>query len=89
MVLVDLNLLIGIIGMLMILFAFIMNQFRKWNSETFYFDLLNFVGASMLGVYAFLIGSWPFLILQLVWAIISLKDLIIKKKSPNTKRKKV
>jgi uncharacterized membrane protein YdcZ (DUF606 family) len=88
MFVIDLNLVIGIAGMLLILFAFIMNQLRKWNSDTFYFDLLNFVGASLLGIYALLIGSWPFLVLQLVWAIISLKDLVIKK-APNKKIKKI
>jgi hypothetical protein len=72
----DLNLAIGIIGMLLILFAFFMNQKHKWSVDTYYFDLFNFLGAYLLGIYAVLIGSVPFLILQVVWALISLKDVI-------------
>ena len=76
MFVLDLNLTIGIIGMLLILVAFLMNQTHRWTSDTYYFDLLNFLGAYLLGIYAVLIGSVPFIALQTVWAIISLKDVI-------------
>ncbi len=86
----EIDLASGITGMILILFAFLMDQTHRWNSDSLLFDLLNFVGASLLAYYAVVIVSWPFLILQLVWALFSFKDVIkdlnrVKKK----KQKKI
>ena len=68
--------LMGTIGALIVINAFIQNQIGKWKAENFYYDLSNFVGSTILFVYALFIRSYPFIVLNLVWASISLKDVV-------------
>ena len=69
------ELIIGFIGMTMILFAFIMNQLNKWKNDSLLYDGFNAVGGILMVTYALLIKSYPFLILNAVWAIFSIKDV--------------
>jgi len=69
------TLIIGVVGATIILILFILEQSHKINVDGFWYDGWNFVGSMMLVVYAYLLSSIPFLILNLVWAIFSLKDL--------------
>ena len=63
-----LNLIIGTIGMLLILTAFITDEFlKKWNQDTIRYNILNLVGAGLLTYYAFTLNSWPFITLNGVW----------------------
>ncbi len=60
--------IIGIIGMICILTAFILDEFVKnFNQETIQYNVLNIVGALLLTYYAISLNSWPFIILNLVW----------------------
>ena len=70
-------LVIGIIGMLCILVAFIMEEFwKKFNPNTLKFNLLNIFGSGLLMIYALSLRGWPFLILNGVWLIAALVKLI-------------
>ena len=71
------DIIIGVSGMLLILFAFIMDQTHRWTSDDLGYDFLNFLGSFFLAIYAITLNSIPFLILQLVWALFSLKDTIL------------
>ncbi len=71
--------LIGISGAFLTLSAFILNQTDKLKNTDFTYDFLNFLSGTLLAVYAYLICSWPFLIINLVWGLFSLKDLIKRK----------
>lgn len=71
--------ILGIIGAGLILIAFTMNEFNKWNSKDFIYDFTNLIGSIFLVIYAINGMVWPFIILNSVWAIVSLKDIIIKK----------
>ena len=77
-----LDLLIGFTGMLLILIAFFLNQTGKWDKEDLVYDFVNFAGALLLVLYAIILSSIPFLLLNLVWAVVSLNDVIkdIKRK---------
>ena len=66
---------IGFAGMALVLFAFLMNQFRKWNSESVAYDVANTAGSLLLVIYAVILKSYPFLILNAVWAIVSARDI--------------
>ena len=68
---------IGFVGMALILFAFLMNQFHKWRDDSLAYDVVNAVGATVLIAYAFVIGSIPFLILNGIWALVSLRDVAL------------
>lgn len=71
--------LIGVVGAGLVLFAFIMAQTKRWTPESFYFDLVNFLGSAVLVFYGLLLNSIPFVILNTVWAAFSLRDVIRRK----------
>lgn len=73
---IDTYLLLGIIGMILILIGFVFNQLGRWKQEMFVYDLCNLVGGIFLVVYAYAGKAWPFFILNGVWALYSLKDVI-------------
>ena len=69
-------LLIGIVGMALILWAFLMNQLNRWKNSDLIYDLVNFLGSVCLVVYAIPTRMWPFIILNSIWAISSGIDVI-------------
>lgn len=71
----DFVLLTGVAGATIILVAFMLNQLNIWRNDTFSYDLANFIGSSILIYYAVLLDSLPFIILNSVWALFSLKDV--------------
>lgn len=73
------TLMVGVGGATIILALFLLNQANKISNSDFRYDLGNFIGAALLVLYAYLIGSWPFLILNSVWALFSLKDVLMRK----------
>ena len=78
---------IGIVGMFLLIVAFFMNQTHRWKDDDLIYDAANFVGAFILVVYAWLILSWPFLILNCVWAAVSLRDIYIALKKGKKRSK--
>jgi len=74
--------------MMVTLTAFILNQIGKIDKDDFSYDLLNALGAGILILYAFLIKSWPFFVLNFIWALISVKDVIMDIKKTRKKNKK-
>lgn len=70
--------ILGIIGAGIILFAFLLNQINKLKNDDFVYDLLNFIGGLLLVAYAIVTGAIPFIILNSVWLVVSLRDLIFK-----------
>jgi len=73
----DTTTLIGTTGATLILIAFIMNQMHRWKDTDLVYDFTNFTGSALLIAYALLLNSAPFLILNSVWAAVSLKDVIL------------
>jgi hypothetical protein len=67
---------IGFIGVFQILLAYILNVFGKIRSDKLTFILLNFFGASMACFASILMKYIPFIILEGVWALVSLISLI-------------
>ena len=74
--------IIGILGAGIVLLCFILNQSHVWKDTDLKYDLLNFIGSGLLVVYGLMIHGYPFVVLNSVWAIVSLRDIIldIKKK---------
>lgn len=73
--------------MFLILLAFFMNQIGKWKHDYAIYDGVNFVGALLLLIYSYRITSYPFLFLNGVWMLISLRDLIIDTKKAKERTK--
>lgn len=69
-------LLIGLAGMSFILLGFILNELsKKINTNTREYNIINLIGAGLLVYYSIIIISWPFLILNSVWAITAIWKL--------------
>lgn len=68
--------ILGVAGATIILIAFSLNQTDKWSSTSKLYDWSNVLGSLILIIYAFLIESSPFIILNSVWFLVSLRDVI-------------
>ncbi len=75
----DMITIIGVLGSGSILVAFFFNQSGRWSKDSITYDAVNAFGSAVLILYAFLIASWPFLILNTVWFVVSAKDLVFRK----------
>ncbi|MBT3297749.1 hypothetical protein HN385_02400 [archaeon] len=71
------NTIIGLIGMILILLAFLLNEFyENFNQENKNYNLINIIGAGLLTLYSFMIMSWPFIILNAIWLIVAVVKLV-------------
>lgn len=72
----DVPLTIGTVGMVFILLAFLMNQLHRWSDEDLLYDVCNMIGGLLLLWYAWIGLAWPFLVLNGVWSIYSIIDVV-------------
>lgn len=70
------NDIIGTIGVSLILLAFVLNVFSVISNKGVFFLLLNLLGASLACYASVLINYTPFIILEGVWALVSLVGLV-------------
>jgi len=68
--------IIGFIGALVLMVAVIMNQLGRWQTNDFEYDFINLIGSAILAVYSWQIASYPLLVLFVVWAVFSAKDVL-------------
>ena len=78
----NLNDIIGTIGVGMILLAYFLNVFSWIKKEGLLFYLMNIVGASIACYTSYLIHYIPFVILEGTWAIVSIMGLLKSIKKP-------
>lgn len=69
------TLLIGVTGMLFFLVAFTLNLVGRWEETQPRYTACNVAGALLLGVYAYAIESWPFLVLEVAWGGVAAYEL--------------
>ena len=67
---------IGFIGVFQILIAYFLNVIGKISNNNITFILLNLIGATMACLASILLNYWPFIILEAVWALVSMYSLI-------------
>lgn len=65
-----------IVGALLVLTAFTLAQFRLLDTRSNAYLLLNLVGSAILAVLALQEEQWGFLLLEGVWALVSLWGLV-------------
>jgi len=68
--------ILGVIGAAIILIAFSFNQIGKWSTENKVYDWFNATGSLILIIYALLIDSLPFVVLNSIWFAVSLRDIV-------------
>jgi hypothetical protein len=66
---------IGIIGGLCFLIAFLETAIGRWNGHSFYYEAFNLAGAVLLGYYAFSKDAYTNIVLNLVWGVVALYSL--------------
>ncbi len=68
---------IGATGLCLILIAFFMDEFNKWDNDDYIYNFINLFGALLMLVYAVSLGAAAimFTILEAVWAGIALVKL--------------
>ncbi|HIH23647.1 TPA: hypothetical protein HA251_01290 [Candidatus Woesearchaeota archaeon] len=64
---VDITFNIGLLGMALILIAFVLNVIKHVKATDRLYLWLNCVGSALLIIYAVLLSSIPFMILNIVW----------------------
>jgi hypothetical protein len=72
---------IGFLGVFQILLAYILNALGKTSNTSLIFILLNLIGAAMACLASILLNYWPFIILEAVWALVSLYSLFTYKRN--------
>jgi len=66
---------LGVFGAGIILVGFLLNQAGKLTADSWRYDAINVIGSVLLLVYSVLLGSVPFVILNVVWLVVSVKGL--------------
>ncbi|NNK76935.1 MAG: hypothetical protein HKP42_12840 [Maribacter sp.] len=72
---------IGFVGVFQILLAYVLNIFGKLEKKDLTFILLNLIGASLACLASVLMKYLPFIILEGVWALVSLIALFSYRKA--------
>ncbi|WP_026914020.1 CBU_0592 family membrane protein [Christiangramia portivictoriae] len=67
---------IGSAGVFLILLAYVLNAAGKLGTKDLIYILMNFIGASLACYASVLMDYVPFIILEAVWATVSLFSLI-------------
>lgn len=80
---------IGVLGAGIILLFFVLNELGKISHKNFWYDAGNMIGSGLLIIYAYLLGSIPFLILNVVWFIVSLRDVLFQERKNTTTARKI
>jgi hypothetical protein len=67
---------ISVLGALAVLAAYAANQLRFIGPANLSYSVMNFVGSAVLTVIAVIESQWGFLLLEGVWALVSLWGMI-------------
>jgi uncharacterized protein with PQ loop repeat len=68
--------IMGSLGVAILLLAFLLNMLKIIKTESLSYLLLNFIGAGLACFASWLIPFFPFVILEGVWAVVSLVSLV-------------
>ena len=69
--------IVSVLGALAILGAYIANQLRFIGPSNMSYSVMNFIGSTILTVIAVIEVQWGFILLEGVWALMSLWGIIM------------
>jgi len=64
--------IVGVLGLVILLSAFIINTWKHTRKKVLLYNSMQFVGAGLLCIYAYVNSIWLFVALQAIWAVIAL-----------------
>ena len=67
--------IIGGIGAFLVLFGFYRTSIGKWTSKSFWYELDNLIGATLLVIYGIRLHAFMGVVINVVWFIVALKGL--------------
>ena len=73
--------IIATIGVSILLIGFFLQILKVISSQSLIYSLLNLVGSALAGYSSWLIGFMPFVILETVWAFVSLYGVVTSLKT--------
>jgi hypothetical protein len=82
---------LGIIGGLLILFGFYRTSIGKWSGKSFWYELDNFLGATLLTLYQWHYKVYISVVLNIIWAVVAFRGLepyAIRRLNGNRKKRK-
>lgn len=68
--------IINSVGVALILLAFVLQQFRVVTGQSASYLWINFAGSALACYGSLLIAAYPFVVLEGVWAVVSLLGLV-------------
>ena len=68
--------IISVLGAIAILGAYVANQFRLIGPSNMSYSVMNFIGSAVLAAIAVIEVQWGFILLEAVWALVSLWGII-------------
>ena len=72
----DIIQIISLIGAFLILIPFAALSLKKMEAKSFSYNILNFIGALLLTITAFVNKQYGFILLESIWSVIGLIGLI-------------
>ena len=73
--------IISLIGAMMILAAFALQQMGRWKSDDALYLWANLLGSAILTVIAWIEQQWGFLLMESVWALVSAWSLFKRQRA--------
>lgn len=67
--------ILGWIGAIILLLAYTLNILQKLDNNSNSFLIINLLGAALLTINAYSTGSYPFLVVNLFWVLVSIYQL--------------
>ena len=80
--------LVSVLGSLLVLVAYVANQFGWLSAKGLRYAFANIVGSGILAVVAALEAQWGFLLLEGAWASVSLVAVMRQRANANTHRER-
>jgi hypothetical protein len=80
--------LVSVLGSLLVLVAYVANQFGYLSAKGLAYAFANIVGSGILAVIAALEAQWGFLVLEGAWALVSLVAVVRQRAKANTHRER-
>ena len=80
--------LVSVLGSLLVLVAYVANQFGYLSAKGLAYAFANIVGSGILAVIAALEVQWGFLVLEGAWALVSLVAVVRQRAKANTHRER-